>query len=236
MKKLISGLTVGVVLSTCTIAYSSDTIQATLFPAKLTFNGVEKKLPQDYAVFNYNGHAYLPIRFIAENMNAGIRYDEKSKSISVNYSDPREKLALLSSIKQKDQYVLSIHSAKETYSEGDAINVWGSLSFRGNEVKISHGAPLLTFSLKDESGYILEQYSELSSTTDQLKTNNEYMVSLPNNFVREYYFQKNNLKNEDDYNKTSLTLGKGKYTIGLRANFSDGTEQNITTEIDIVVH
>jgi hypothetical protein len=83
MKKFILGLTCGIALTATTAAYASDTIQAYLFPAKIEINGQSKELPSEYKVLNYNGHAYVPIRFIAESLDLGIKYSSMDNIISI---------------------------------------------------------------------------------------------------------------------------------------------------------
>jgi hypothetical protein len=63
-----------------------NAIQAYLFPAKIEINGQSKELPSEYKVLNYNGHAYVPIRFIGESLGLGVRYTnsiESGKVISI---------------------------------------------------------------------------------------------------------------------------------------------------------
>jgi hypothetical protein len=86
LKKFLLGLTCGIALTATTAVYASNTINAILFPAKYIFNGQEKKLDSEYVTLNYNGHAYVPIRFLAENMGSIVGYDENTRTIKVNYS------------------------------------------------------------------------------------------------------------------------------------------------------
>lgn len=96
MRKFLIGVVFGACLSTATIVSASTTIEAVLFPTNFEFNGITKQLDDEYVVMNYNGHAYVPIRFIIENMDANIRYEEASQKIIVKYGhldivDPEEK-------------------------------------------------------------------------------------------------------------------------------------------------
>ncbi|SFM20356.1 Copper amine oxidase N-terminal domain-containing protein [Paenibacillus sp. 1_12] len=74
MKTFLFGLACGILVTASTAAYASDTIQAYLFPVGFEVNGQDKKLDNEYTVLNYNGHAYVPIRFVAENLGMGVRY------------------------------------------------------------------------------------------------------------------------------------------------------------------
>ncbi|MDQ0896192.1 MULTISPECIES: stalk domain-containing protein [unclassified Paenibacillus] len=83
MKKFVLGLICGIGLTATTAVYASDMIQAYLFPAKLEINGQSKELDSEYKILNYNGHAYFPIRFIAENLELGVKYSSMDNIISI---------------------------------------------------------------------------------------------------------------------------------------------------------
>ncbi|MCL6458150.1 MAG: copper amine oxidase N-terminal domain-containing protein [Gorillibacterium sp.] len=85
MKKFVFGLFCGIIVSISSVAYASDSIQALLFPAKFLVNDV-KVDPHDggYEVLNYDGHTYVPIRFVAENMGSKVVYDDASKTIMID--------------------------------------------------------------------------------------------------------------------------------------------------------
>lgn len=84
MKKYLIGFAVGASVSLATAAYASDIVQAYLFPAKFVINGESRTPDPDYAVLNYNGHAYVPIRFAAEQLGAVVAYDDASQTITVD--------------------------------------------------------------------------------------------------------------------------------------------------------
>ncbi|MBD0384893.1 stalk domain-containing protein [Paenibacillus sedimenti] len=113
MKKFILGLTCGVALTATTAVYAADTIQAYLFPAKFVING-ENKIAQGYETLNYDGHAYVPVRFIAESMGSKVAYDDASKTITVdngfNIIDPNNReinAGHLSIIKEGNHSIIS---------------------------------------------------------------------------------------------------------------------------------
>lgn len=83
MKKFILGLSCGLLFAGSSIAFASDSIQALLFPASFEINGSNIELNNEYKVLNVDGHAYVPIRFIAESMGGTIDYDSDSQKISV---------------------------------------------------------------------------------------------------------------------------------------------------------
>lgn len=89
MKKFIVGLVCGAVLAASTTIYASNDIQALLFPVKFQFNGEGKELGSRFSVLNYEGHTYVPLRFVAENLGAGAVYDAKAGLVSV-VSEPKD--------------------------------------------------------------------------------------------------------------------------------------------------
>jgi hypothetical protein len=86
MKRFISGLALGLGISAASVGYASDTVQIYLFNARYMFNGEEKVVEDPYKSLNYEGHTYLPIRFIAENTGLQVNYDEFSQMVSVKTS------------------------------------------------------------------------------------------------------------------------------------------------------
>lgn len=95
MKKFVLGLICGIGLTATTAVYASDTIQAYLFPANFVFNGVSKQLDSnEYVVLNHNGHAYVPVRFVSESMGALVKYEDTTKTISIEQTNLSEKLPL----------------------------------------------------------------------------------------------------------------------------------------------
>jgi hypothetical protein len=86
LKKFVLGLTCGIALSATTAVYASNTLNAYIFPVKYVFNGQSKELDSEYTTLNYNGHAYVPIRYVAENMGSFVGYDEKTQTIKINYN------------------------------------------------------------------------------------------------------------------------------------------------------
>lgn len=83
MKKFILGLSLGLAIACSSVAFASGSIQAFLFPASFEINGSDIELNNDYKVLNVDGHAYVPIRFIAENLGGTIDYDVELQKIFV---------------------------------------------------------------------------------------------------------------------------------------------------------
>ncbi|WP_179233088.1 DUF4309 domain-containing protein [Paenibacillus rigui] len=95
MKKFLLGLLCGTALTTATAAaYSSDTVQAYLFPAKYVIDGQPQSLDKDYATLNYEGHAYVPARWVAESLGRLVKYDQDSRTIAIDQTSLSKKLVL----------------------------------------------------------------------------------------------------------------------------------------------
>lgn len=93
MRKYVTGMLVGIVLTITTTAYASDSIQAFLYSVKYIINGKADETPIGYQTLNYDGHAYVPLRYISEKMGTAIVFDDDTKSITLddNFTipDPR---------------------------------------------------------------------------------------------------------------------------------------------------
>ncbi|WP_442600611.1 stalk domain-containing protein [Paenibacillus sp. KN14-4R] len=83
MKKFVVGLCCGIAISFTSIAVASDSIKALLFPVHFEINDAQTTLDKDYKVLNVDGHAYVPIRFVAEHLGATIDYDQELQKIYV---------------------------------------------------------------------------------------------------------------------------------------------------------
>ncbi|WP_282943010.1 stalk domain-containing protein [Paenibacillus sp. RC67] len=89
MKKVIIAFVSGVVISMSSVAVAATQFNVSLFPSEFIFNGVNKPVPSEYEVFNYNGHVYVPIRYVTESMGATVGFtaspDNKPNQISIDY-------------------------------------------------------------------------------------------------------------------------------------------------------
>ncbi|MGK9250262.1 stalk domain-containing protein [Paenibacillus humicus] len=88
MKKFILGFVCGGLILGSAGAYASDKIEAYIFPVSYSFNNEGKNVEGEYATLNYNGHAYVPVRFIAENLGSYADYDEKAQRINISFFPP----------------------------------------------------------------------------------------------------------------------------------------------------
>ncbi|WP_248924788.1 stalk domain-containing protein [Paenibacillus hamazuiensis] len=83
MKKFVMGLLCGAALSMSTVVIASDSIQAILFPSKITFQVKGNQAVLDTSenpVLNYNNKTYIPLRAFAEAMGANVDFVSGSEA------------------------------------------------------------------------------------------------------------------------------------------------------------
>ncbi|WP_167670370.1 stalk domain-containing protein [Paenibacillus tianmuensis] len=143
-KKLLLALIAGGCISVASVASSSDSIRAHLFPRSIYFNNQPtNKQNGGFEILNYNGSVYVPIRYIAENMGGKVHYDEAKKDIYIVRHVNKLTKAEISVSKQADHFMLNLHSEKETYKSNEIMNLWGSLVYLGEEeITVGHGDPI----------------------------------------------------------------------------------------------
>ncbi|WP_058302805.1 copper amine oxidase N-terminal domain-containing protein [Gorillibacterium timonense] len=83
MKKFMLGLLCGALLASSTVAFAASPLQARLFPAGFTINGKEVQLDKAYKVLEADGHTYVPVRFVAENLGATVGYEADSHRVYI---------------------------------------------------------------------------------------------------------------------------------------------------------
>lgn len=97
MKKLglfTTGLLSGIILST-TIAVNADLLDGTtvsaVIPNKiaLKIDGTYQSIPSEYNVLYYQGHNYLPYRYIAESLGGTVEWDGVTNTIEVKAPEPQ---------------------------------------------------------------------------------------------------------------------------------------------------
>lgn len=92
MKKFIGGLVCGIVISLCTAVYAEKLGELNLFPVAFKFNDKTVSLEENYVSLNYEGHTYVPLRFIAENLGALVSYDSRSGTVSILYNESNQQI------------------------------------------------------------------------------------------------------------------------------------------------
>jgi hypothetical protein len=87
LKKFLLGLSCGVILAGSTAVYASGSIEALLFPAKVTFhvNGETKELAgEQTTILNYQNRTYIPLRAFSESMGAKVDYTNAAPNPQVD--------------------------------------------------------------------------------------------------------------------------------------------------------
>ena len=160
MKKFVAGFVIGLLISftsiaSASIASASDTIQAYLFPAKLVINGKEVSTGEEYTILNYNGHAYLPIRYVGEYIGGFVDYQEDSNTIAVNFFPQGSEILT-------DDYFPMFHVGHiRVEKKGDQSVITGLMSVDKNEDSHAYGPNhSVAFALKfyDSNGTLLGVY------------------------------------------------------------------------------
>ncbi|XOK61985.1 stalk domain-containing protein [Paenibacillus elgii] len=241
-KKLLFSFIVGSCISAASAVSSSDFIQARLFPGSIYFNNQPaNKQNGAFETLNYNGSVYVPLRYITENMGGRVHYDEAKKDIYIDHRVNNLTKAKISVSKQADNFMLNLHSEKETYKSNEIIHLWSSLVYLGEEeITVGHGNPIILFSVRDEEGISSDEYIETVLIRDQLKKNNEYKATLPLNVIESYNYNKKGRPEIKKFleKERPWLLSPGKYTIGVTADFSiDGDKKKkiIKSELTIQV-
>ncbi|MHA6480917.1 stalk domain-containing protein [Paenibacillus sp. strain BS8-2] len=83
-RKFMVGAVCGAMLAGTTAVYAEDAIRATLFPAQYALNGVAIEQTGDYATLLYQDRAYVPIRFVAEQLDTVVAYEDATQTIKLD--------------------------------------------------------------------------------------------------------------------------------------------------------
>ncbi|WP_171654021.1 stalk domain-containing protein [Paenibacillus foliorum] len=241
MKKFIIGLSCGLIISICNIAYASESIKAILFPVKYTFNGTERKLPSNYKTLNIDGDTYVPTRFLAENMGSYVAYDEAAKTINVQFPSLLEVKSDVHSNNENDIFTLSLFSDKTSYKKNEFMNIWANLRYKGNsDLDIEHTGQITSFYIKDEKGNRGDLGRTFAVFPSVLKPGVEHKKNFPLWLLQQYNFDYHNFDNRiEDTRLFPTTLPSGTYKIGVEAryilNHAYKDEITLKTEIEITV-
>ncbi|WP_139170800.1 stalk domain-containing protein [Paenibacillus naphthalenovorans] len=236
-KIVIPGLVLSFLFSS--IAYSSDSIQALLFPVSLSING--ERVENLYKpILNYNGDAYLPLRFIVEKTNGKVDYDSSTKNIDIEYQNTDPLKSEVTSLIKDENFHLLLNSEKKIYDSKEPINMWGTLRYIGeDEITITHGDPLLIYSIKDSNGNYEEMGIRTVLLEETFSPNNEYTSKPPLYLSESFNFQKSKMSSPEQFlqqTRKAWKLNPGEYTIGVRALFTQtSTNQNKELYTEIVI-
>lgn len=120
MKKFIFGVIIGAVLFSFSPLKASDLLEVAHFPAKIIINGEHRLVDEEYTTLNYKGHAYVPVRFIAEALHSKVNYrGDQEKIISIN--DPEAELP-------------AVYPKELAINNGDVVFISQNQSFNEEQV------------------------------------------------------------------------------------------------------
>ncbi|MFB7816055.1 copper amine oxidase [Paenibacillus chitinolyticus] len=80
MKKIMAAAVLGLLMIMSILAYSLSFSLDFLSSQKFVVNGKQA----EYSVIEYNGHVYVPLRFVAENMASDVEYRENTGITSID--------------------------------------------------------------------------------------------------------------------------------------------------------
>ncbi|EKN62808.1 copper amine oxidase N-terminal domain-containing protein [Schinkia azotoformans] len=84
-KQFIAGVIVGgVLLSGGNVLANNASLPSITNWVKYKINGEAKALPSGYTTLNYEGHTYVPTRFIAEQLGADVEWDDQTKTVTID--------------------------------------------------------------------------------------------------------------------------------------------------------
>jgi hypothetical protein len=120
-----------------------------------------------------------------------------------------------------DGFEVKLFSDKEVYKSTDAIQIWATLEYIGDEdaITIWHGYPYMSFSLTDGKDFNVEGITLLVSVSTEIEKGTVY---------RSYYQKSGGWDAdgpdasfwEDFYKEKDLILPAGDYTVTVRSDFS----------------
>ena len=83
-KQFIAGVVVGgVLLSGGNVLANNASLPSITNWVKYKIDGEYKSLPSGYTTLNYEGHTYVPTRFIAEQLGADVEWDDQTKTVTI---------------------------------------------------------------------------------------------------------------------------------------------------------
>jgi hypothetical protein len=217
-------------------AKTSNEVEANLFPVSVTVNDKALRLSPDTPVLNYNGTTYIPARVLAEQIGGGILYEEESRQVKIDLPMERERKAEISQTTTDGDFSLSIHSAKKMYTTDEALEIWGTFRYNGDQqMELSHGDPMIVFEIQDESGNVYGGKQYLVEIRSLFQKGNEVVSFLPWDIVKGIAL--NQKEPSADQPSKSWALKKGTYTISaiLEGDWQDQKQERLLAQLTIEV-
>ena len=173
MKKLVIGLTLGMLLGSAAtaLAATNETVQATFAKFVFKVNGQEKELKTTPLVVD--GTSYLPVREISGLLGYELKYDEATREISLTGEPTKttEPQPAVSEPKDGENMNTTAPKADEWIEIKELTEKYGVKATYGEKGTITNGNATLTFPLKAIT-------VEDSSATIYLKSDTDSDVEL----------------------------------------------------------
>jgi len=231
------------VVGAVSIAHAAEFIKAMLFPVQLTVNQKEfRPAKGEYRILNVEDDAYVPIRPFVERNGGRIDYDGDSQRIDVYWKNAEEHIAGISNKSSNDNFMLSVHSAKAVYKEGETVDIWGTFHYMKDEdITIYHSYPLIKFTIVDQDGLAIRSAQQDVLSRRPVSPAFEMVRIMPFYEIENYHIIK---YGDDEYLKLKKPwlLAPGEYTIGVLSEYDytdavnkDPVKQRLETTISITV-
>lgn len=152
-KGFVSGLLVGTILSISVVSYGApaqiDAFRNTAI--KYFFDGKEVSLGEDYETIIYKNRAYVPARFVADNLGAKVDYNADSETI--NFKSPEPKI-----VEKIVEIEKPINCEDQTKNPGTYVTLPYTVSEKNFDFKVKF--------LNDSDNNVTKIYVELTGKKD----------------------------------------------------------------------
>lgn len=231
---------VGLLLAGQAVYANTDSIRnAMAFPVELLINDKKVEIPADYETLNYDGHAYFPIRLLADATEAGIAYDHEKNRIRYTQF-PSTVIARYNNSSTVGDFTVSIHADKQAYTPDEDMWIWAEFQYTGKTAHtLHHGAPLLTFTIRNANGQVWEgaRYSNLEET--EVEQGTVLRVNLEPKLLEVCHYTFSGSDSLEQFlNETSYPsrLPPGEYEISAAVQFkSSGSPYELASSLQIKI-
>lgn len=152
-KGFVSGLLVGSILSISVVAYGApaqiDAFKNTAI--KYFFDGKEVSLGEDYDTIIYKNRAYVPARFVADNLGAKVDYNAEMETI--NFKSPEPKI-----VEKLVEVEKPVNCEDQSKNPGTYVTLPYTISEKNFDFKVKF--------LNDSDNNVTKIYVELTGKKD----------------------------------------------------------------------
>lgn len=221
-------------------ANTSNVLETTLFPVRLTVNDARVEISPALPILNYEGTTYVPLRNVVEHLKGGVYYEPSDNSVQVQLNTINQVQSRVTSLTDNGDFKLSLHSAKEVYAYGEPLQVWSALTYTGEqELPLVHGKPAIIFTITDPDGELYGEPQHLVGQQTTFRQGDVYLAQFPWETIMGMNFAQSGM--EDWYafvgQTKSWLLKTGTYTIGAEASvwLEDKEQVKVHGKISITV-